>query len=170
MASNTGETGLEPAEEVVGTAPLTVRRRIVWADCDPAGVVHTGRFPDFVLSAATLFRTFLLGAGWHDSGRSEGVGTPAKAISLVFQSSLWPRDAMDIAVFVGAVRTRTVDMLMQALRTDDRSPVFMARLTSICVSAADRRISSPLPDAYRQAFADYASQYAVPAELEEIGR
>ena len=164
------ETGLEPSEEVVGTAPLMVRRRVVWADCDPAGVVHTGRFPDFVLSAATLFRSFLLGARWHDRSRAEGIGMPAKAISLVFQSSLWPRDAIEIAVFVGAVRTRTVDMLMQAVRTDDRSPVFIARLTSICVSATDRRGSSPLPGTFRQAYADYASRHTVPAELAEIGR
>lgn len=170
MMPNPDETGLEPAEEVVGTAPLTVRRRIAWADCDPAGVVHTGRFPDFVLSAATLFRTFVLGAGWHERNRVDEVGSPAKALSLVFQSSLWPRDAIDIAVFVGAVRTRTIDMLMQAVRTDDRRPVFIARLTSICVTAADRRVSAALPDAYRQAYAEYEGRHAVPSELAEIGR
>lgn len=162
--------GLYPAEEVVGTAPLTVRRRIAWADCDPAGVVHTGRFPDFVLSAATLFRTFLFGAAWHDRYRADGVGSPAKALSLIFQSSLWPGDSIDIAVFVGSVRTRTVDLMLQALRTDDRCPVFLARLTSICVAAEDRRVSTPLPEAYRRAFVDYAGRHPVPAELAEIER
>ena len=29
-------------EAVVHTAPVTVRRRVKWSDCDPAGVVYTG--------------------------------------------------------------------------------------------------------------------------------
>lgn len=156
-------------EEVIGTVPLTVRRRVRWADCDPAGVVHTGKFPDYVLSAAHLFRTHLLGPAWHDANREAGFAAPAKALSLVFQSSLWPRDEVDLAVFVGGIRIRTIDLLMQASRADDARPVFMARLTSICVTAADRRVARPWPEPYRDAHAAYREQHAAPQALNELG-
>lgn len=156
-------------EEVIGTSPLTVRRQVRWADCDPAGVVHTGKFPDYVLSAAHLFRVHLLGRAWHDANREAGFAAPAKALSLVFQSSLWPRDAVDIAVFVGGIRVRTLDLLLRARRADDGRPVFLARLTSICVTAADRRVAMPWPEPYRDAYAGYREQHAVPAELGSLG-
>lgn len=160
---------IEPVEEVVGTSPLTVRRQVRWADCDPAGVVHTGKFPDYVLSAAHLFRSHLLGRAWQERNREAGIAGPAKALSLVFESSLWPDDAVDIAVFVGGIRVRTIDLLVRARRTDDGRPVFMARLTSICVTAADRRVAMPWPDAYRTAHAAYRERHTAPAELGSLG-
>ena len=33
---------IDSYESVVSRTPLVVRRRVRWADCDPAGVVYTG--------------------------------------------------------------------------------------------------------------------------------
>lgn len=164
-----GAPTIEPAEAVIATSPFTIRRQVRWADCDPAGVVHTGRFSDYVLSTADLFRRHLIGPGWQEATQRAGFGLPAKALSLVFQSSLWPHDAVDIAVYVGGIRPRTIDLLMRAVRADNRKPVFAARLTSICVTAGDRRIAMPWPGACRAAFANYHEQQAVPAELDIPG-
>lgn len=158
-----------PPEEVIGTRPLTVRRRVRWSDCDPAGVVHTARFGDYVLSAVDLFRAHLTGEAWHRDNHAAGFGTPAKALSLVFQSSLWPGDAFDIVVYVGDIRVRTLDLMMRARRADNGTPAFLARLTSICVSAADRRISMPWPEADRGRYEAYRTEHPTPQNFKDMG-
>lgn len=41
-------------EYVIRTMPFVVRRTVKWSECDPAGVVYTGSFAEYVLSAADL--------------------------------------------------------------------------------------------------------------------
>ena len=42
-------------EHVVSRVPFVVRRKVRWSDCDPAGVVFTGKFAEYVLDFVTLF-------------------------------------------------------------------------------------------------------------------
>src|SRR5439155_20898499 len=36
-------------EQVIGTTPVVIRRRVKWGDCDPAGVVYTVTFGEYVI-------------------------------------------------------------------------------------------------------------------------
>jgi acyl-CoA thioester hydrolase len=42
-------------EHVLRTLPFTVRRRVKWGECDPAKVVYTVTFSEYVISVAELF-------------------------------------------------------------------------------------------------------------------
>jgi len=44
----------ESVEIVVSDSPFTVRRRVRWSDCDPAGAVHTGRFAEYLISKEAI--------------------------------------------------------------------------------------------------------------------
>lgn len=147
------EAGLfaaESREEVISKSPFRVRRVARWSECDPAGVVYTGHFTEYLLSAAHLFRRHLLGETWRETRDKLGVDTPNKAISMVFNGSLWPDDIFDIELRVGDIKTRTFSFEVSAFRADDRSSVFTGSLTAICVKADDRRISLPIPDLLRR--------------------
>jgi acyl-CoA thioesterase FadM len=148
-------------------APFTVRRVALWRDCDPAGVVYAGNFTHYLLDAASEFRRHLFGVDWQSIRQSLGIDTPAKAMSLVFQGSLWPHDAFDVALYVGEIRVRTMDFLARACRADDGGAVFVGRFTSICVSAADRRIAREIPDALRAPAARYREIHPPPQALLE---
>jgi acyl-CoA thioesterase FadM len=137
-------------EYITSERPFTVRRVTRWAECDPAGVVYVGNFPNFLLSAVHLFRNRALGAGWIDSWGEQGVQTPGKALSMVFQGSLWPDDVFDMAVYVGDIRTRTMNILVQATRADDGTNVFAGSLTSVFVTKDDRRKTVSIPAATRE--------------------
>jgi acyl-CoA thioester hydrolase len=157
-------------EFVVGHDPFTVRRKVRWKECDPAGVVYAGNFTEYLLSASDLFRH-------HLNIRSRGANqdrrdyhTPGKAMELVYQSSLWPDDVFDIAVYAGEVRNHTSSVLARAARADDGAPVFMGRITSIYVSLADRRKTVLIPDDVRQIFEGYRQRNPVPQELNQIAR
>ena len=152
-------------EQVIGSSPFTVRRAARWTECDPAGVVYAGNFTEYLLSAVHLFRRRVFGRDWGGIRGDLGVDLPAKATSLIYQGSLWPDDVFDIAVWVGAVRTRTFDFVAQARRQGGPDPVFAGRHSVICVTAADRRQATALPTELRTQLETEAVRSPPPAEL-----
>lgn len=144
---------MKATEIVVSESPFRVRREVRWSDCDPAGVVYTGRYTEYLLGAIALF-TDHLGEG-RRLGDAHGVGTPCKAMSFEFIATLWPGDTIDIECTVGAIRTRSYDIRVNARRPDGR-PVFSAVFSPICVRL-DERIGTTIPDSLRTALQRHTS-------------
>lgn len=159
---------LQASEYVTSIAPFTVRRTIRWAECDPAGVVYVGNFPNYLLSTVHLFRDHLFGPGWIGGNARDGFQAPGKALSMVFQSSLWPDDTIDMRVFVGAIRKRTIELMVQAKRADNNAAVFVGSVTSIFVEKSDRTASLTIPDAVRRATLDYREVCPAPPDLAAV--
>ncbi|WP_153136921.1 acyl-CoA thioesterase [Paraburkholderia agricolaris] len=137
-------------EYILSELPFVVRRTVRWGDCDPAGVVYTGRFPEYVLGALALFKEHIARASNDDRsflGKQHGVGLPCRGMSFDFSGTLWPHNEVDIECFVGDIRTRTFDMHCVGRRPTGE-PVFDARFSPICVRA-DARISTDIPESLR---------------------
>lgn len=139
----------ERREEVISKVPFRVRRVARWTECDPAGVVYAGNFPEYMLSAVHLFRRQVLNGGWQEIRSSTRVDTPAKAISMVFNGSLWPDDVFDVEVSAGEIRTKSFDFNVSAVRADNGASLFEGKVSAICVDASDRRIASSIPAVLR---------------------
>lgn len=139
---------IRATEYVLSTDPFVVRRTVRWGDCDPAGVVYTGRFTDYLLGAVGLFSDHIAG-GVGRLGAMHGVGTPCKAMRFEFIGTLWPDDVIDIECWVQAIRTRSYDIRCMARRPDG-APVFDAVFSPICVRL-DERVGTPIPDSLRTA-------------------
>jgi 4-hydroxybenzoyl-CoA thioesterase len=129
--------------------PFVVHRRVRWGDCDPAGVVYTGRFPEYVLDAVSLFFRDLGGEPWHLYAERIGVDTPCKALSFEFSHALWPEDEFDMSVSVAAIRTRSFDLGVSARRADGII-AFTATFSPVCISRTERRAVA-IPEALRRA-------------------
>jgi acyl-CoA thioesterase FadM len=140
-------------EQVVSTVPLVVRRRVKWGECDPAGVVYTVTFSEYVISAAELFYGALFATTPQRAKREQAFGTPSRALSFDFQRSLRPDDEFEMTVTVADVKSRTYVLDITA-RTPQGEVVFVATLTPVCV-ARDERRSIEIPAAFRQALLDY---------------
>ena len=139
-------------ERVIDAVPFTVRRRARFGDCDPAGVVYTVRFSDYVVSAMDLFLSDLVGGPYL--ARLGAVTMPMKALSFVFRAPLRPDDEFDMAVFVGEIRTRTFDLVIAAALPSG-SRVFDATLTPIAITTGPERRSVPIPDVLRTPLTTY---------------
>jgi len=133
-------------EFVISESPFVVRRVVRWADCDPAGVVFTGRFTEYLLGAVALYTDFLA-EGAASLGAAHGVDTPCRGMSLSFEGTLWPRDEIDILCEIGAIRQRSYDVHCTATRPDG-TPVFTARFSPICVRR-DARVGTDIPASLR---------------------
>jgi 4-hydroxybenzoyl-CoA thioesterase len=143
-------------EHVIATEPFTVRRRVKWSDCDPAGVVYTVVFGEYVISAAELFYGFLFGTTPQRAKDEQGFGTPSGALSMRFHRSLWPDEEFDIAVRVGELRRSSYVLHFSA--TLGGESVFEAELTPICVARSERK-AIPIPPAFRAALARHQAHY-----------
>ncbi|MEJ8859912.1 thioesterase family protein [Variovorax robiniae] len=133
---------IDSYESVVSRRPFVVRRRVRWSDCDPAGVVYTGKFTEYVLNAATLFASELAQgepAAWR---RSLGVDTPCKGMALEFHRALWPEEEFEMLLDVPEVREHGYDLRIEA--TQSGTPIFSARFSPICIRR-DARVRAPIP-------------------------
>ena len=156
-------------EAVISTAPFVCRRVAHWSECDPAGVVYVGAMTEYVLSALHLFRLNLFGKSWLQLTTDLEVDMPAKAVSVVFQGSLWPDDVFDVACYVGEVRRRSFDMLARARRADSGDSVFVGKLAAICIPRDDRTTSVAIPDALIERLSAYSGTHPPPEGVFDFG-
>ena len=140
-------------EYVTNTTPLTIRRRVKWGECDPAGVVYTVTFAEYVISAAELFYGSLYSTTPQKAKRDKGFGTPSRALNFDFRLSLRPDDEFDMTVTVTDIKSRTFVLDITA-RTPAGDIIFVATLTPVCV-ARDERRSIELPAEFREALLRY---------------
>ena len=143
-------------EYIVSERPLVIRRRVKWGDCDPAGVVYTPTFSEYVISAAELFYGSLFGTTPQRAKHEQGFGTPSRALSFDFRLSLRPDDEFDMAVTVASIHSRTYVLDITG-RTQEGEVIFVATLTPVCVARGERR-SIDIPPAFRQALERYQAE------------
>lgn len=127
---------------------FSVRRRIRWGECDPAGVVYTPRFGDYVVEAYHDFLEQLIGAPLQKALIDHDLGTPAKELRILFQHSVWPDQVIDLQVRVKDVRRRSFDIAIDAFDEEGRT-VFTATLGLVCVHH-DVRQSREIPPSLRE--------------------
>lgn len=138
---------IQPTEYILSERPFIVRRRVRWGECDPAGVVYTPRFSDYLVAAVSLFHEHLFAAEPAQFRQTLGIETPCKGMSLVFQGALWPGDDFDMAVQVGEIRNASYDLQVTATRPDGGA-VFTGVFSPICIPRGERR-AIPIPPAFR---------------------
>lgn len=152
-------TATDSYEFVSSRDPFVIRRTVRWADCDPAGIVFTGRFPDYVLSAVSLFTAHMANGSMHEVTRTLGVDMPCKGMTYEFQHSLWPGDVFDIHCHVGEIRTHTYDILCTGKKPDGTA-IFAATVSPICIKKEVRQ-RVPIPQTLRDIFAQHQNSAGV---------
>ncbi len=148
--------GIDYIEALIHRRPVTVRRRVLWSECDPAQVVYTGHFFDYLASCYGWFRRVVLEAGVETLGAS-GLGLPLKAVSLEFHRMLRPDDWFEMVLAVIDVRTRTFDVEVRG-RTLEGTPVFAGRLSPIVVDDVSKR-SAEIPRWLREVLEEYRAAH-----------
>ena len=134
---------IEPTEFILSTSPFVVRRRVRCGERDPAGVVYTGKFTDYLLSSTMLFHDSLL-EDFSDGYRKKmDIETPCKSMTLTFSRALWPNETFDIHVAVADIRTSSYDVQVRAVVADG-SLVFTGQVSMVCIPR-DERKSIPIP-------------------------
>ena len=133
---------IKTATEIVfGTNPVTIRRRVKWGECDPAGVVYMVNYSEYVVSAYEIFMTVLLGEGFVKAKARHGIALPAKAFTIEFYASLRPDDDFLMTIEIVDIRAKTFDISVRG-RSIQHRDLFLAKLTPIAVDPTKRTAAS----------------------------
>jgi acyl-CoA thioesterase FadM len=124
----------EATERLLSREPVVVRRRVIWGECDPARVVYTPRFGDYLASAFGWFVRVVL-ADLMQLEDGTPIGTPMKALALEFHRTLKMDDFFDMSVQIGDIRRRTFDVLVTA-RSLSGDVHFTGRLSPILIKGS----------------------------------
>jgi 4-hydroxybenzoyl-CoA thioesterase len=123
---------------------MVLRHTVKWGDCDPAGIVYTPRFSDYVVEAHLAFFHHLFGGPPYELLNPMGLALPAKALVMEFKRSLLPNQPFDMNIRVGEIRTRTYDILVNGT-TVEGIDCFSGTLTLICLNKVLHK-SQSLPE------------------------
>lgn len=134
----------ESNEYVISEKPFIVRRTVCWSDCDPAGVVFTGKFSSYLLGAVLLFYRRL---GWEQAPdySLERVGLPCKHFELTFHKSLPPGAIVDIRLSVSGIRNHSFDLKVIG-KLPDGTISFEGCFSPICIDPKSWT-AMPIPSA-----------------------
>lgn len=146
-------------ERLVSRRPIIVRRRVLWGECDPAQVVYTPRFSDYLGSAYAWFIRVEL-AKARPTLEAGGLTAPAKAMALEFKRVLRPHDLFDMKIHVTDIRRRTFDIVIDA-RSPQGEAHFSGRLSPILVRASTME-SVEIPVSVRGILESYRDAYPLP--------
>jgi len=145
---------LDYSEVLIGKVPVTVRRRVRWGECDPAGVVYTPRFVDFAVAAADWFVRVALGFVDRPHPLHQQIVYPMRSMSFDFTSFLAADDEFEMVVLVSAISSRTYTLDVAATRLDRETLIFRAQMTSVCFDQGLGR-AVELPDPVRAGLERY---------------
>lgn len=149
----------------LGAEPLSFERRIRWGECDPAGVVYTPRFADYVVEAYQDFLGQMLEGPLQQKLAEHDLGTPAMGLNLLFKRSVWPDQDIRLHVRVSGVRQRSFDIAVEALDCDGAT-LFSAVLGLVCVQHAVRE-SRLIPPLLRERLCSYRDRFPVAPPVSE---
>lgn len=150
-------------EALISRDPVIVRRKVLWGDCDPAGVVYTPRFADYVVTARDWFFREGLGLIDRPHPSRKMITYPMRALTFDFSGFLAADDFFDMTVSIADISRRTFTTAVTATHADrPEERCFIARLTAICFDQETGK-SMPLPDSVRAKLESHL-QSAAPVE------
>ncbi|MEG1039359.1 MAG: thioesterase family protein [Pseudomonas sp.] len=126
------------------SSPVIIKRKVLFGDCDPEGIVYTPRFSYFVLEAVhEALGVWLQGPGLR-SLLGFDILPPARAFSLEFLHPVTWDDELAIEVRVSRVGAHSFSFSV-AGRLSSEVVAFTASLTQVCVSPHTREVVAVPP-------------------------
>ena len=135
-------------EDTLIETPYVMRRSVLWGDCDPAEMVYTPRFLDYVAEAVDGWFRDVLEEDWYQIKARRGMVTPIMHATLDFFERLQPGDDIELTVLVEEVHRSTMSFRVKA-RNGEGKDAFSARLVHSIVEYTSFR-SVAWPDEIRE--------------------
>ena len=126
---------------------ITIKRKVLFGDCDPEGIVYTPRFSYFVVEAIhDALSVWLKGPGLRTLMGFD-ILPPARAFSLAFLHPVTWDDELTMEVTVDNIGEHSFSFSVEG-SVAKGIVAFTAELTHVCISPDTRKIVS-VPDKLR---------------------
>jgi 4-hydroxybenzoyl-CoA thioesterase len=97
--------------------PYTTRRRILWGDSDPAGVVYTPRVFHYAIETVEEWLIELLGHNWMSLQDEFKLDTPTVKMGCDFLYPLRTGDFVDITLKVGKLGRASISYIIDGFNS-----------------------------------------------------
>ena len=92
--------------------PFTTRRRVLWGDCDPAGVIYTPQVFHYTIEAIEEWLLATLGFNWMELQKKFSLDTPSIKITCEFITPLKAGDFVDIKLLVKKLGNTSIEYII----------------------------------------------------------
>ena len=140
------------ALEALPPAAFHTTTRVMFAHCDPAGIVFTPRFVDMVHGAIELFVPAALGLDYYEVIEQRRVGLGYAHVELDFFAPVFAGESLRFTVLVNGIGGGSVTYVVHGHR--EQTPVLRATLVMATTDLARHR-AMPVPDWLRTPLALY---------------
>jgi len=118
---------------------VVIKRKILFGDCDPEGIVYTPRFSYFAVEAThEALSVWLQGPGLKTLMGFD-ILPPARALSLEFLHPVTWDDELTMNVSVADVGEHSFSFIVEGFIKNE-IPVFTAKLTHVCVAQDTKKV------------------------------
>jgi acyl-CoA thioesterase FadM len=118
--------------------PYVVRRRVLWGDCDPGGIVYTPNVLDYAIEAAEAWFESVTGLHWSRLAPDLGRGQPFVSCSVDYRQMLHCDQEFDLAVRIGELHNSAYSLKVCGSSIDGRT-CFDANLVAAFIELAPVR-------------------------------
>jgi acyl-CoA thioester hydrolase len=141
--------------------PFSCPRIVQWGECDPAGMVYTTQFLDYVMETLEAFWRDVVGFSFLRLHKELGIGSPTVSTRLDFQRALKGGDSFTVELRVEKLSRATITYDFKG-RNAAGEVCFTATHVSCIV---DEKIlkSVEIPDRIREPIETYRRATAAPA-------
>ena len=130
------------------SSTITIKRKVLFGDCDPEGIVFTPRFSYFAVEAVhEALNVWLKGPGLR-ALMGFNILPPARAFSLEFLHPVTWDDELSMQVTVDSIGEHSFSFSIEGFVAKD-TLAFTANLTHVCISPETKKIVN-VPDKLRE--------------------
>lgn len=130
------------------------KRKILFGECDPAGILYTPRICEYVVESALLFLTNILEEPFERYIFGQSMTVPARNLNVDFRKPLTWDDQIELFAQIAELRHHAYTIEIIAFN-EAGDKAFGGRITQVCVST-DTKKPAKIPAKLRSALEQVA--------------
>ncbi|MFK7957547.1 MAG: acyl-CoA thioesterase [Lysobacterales bacterium] len=123
-------------------------RRVLFGECDPAGVLYTPRICEYIIEGALKFVSDCLGQPFERYMFARNLTLPARNFTVDFLRPLTWDDEIEIRAGLKEIRTHAYTVQVTAM--DQQQVAFSGTVTQACVDSEAKKLAK-LPAEFKAA-------------------
>ncbi|MBT3915147.1 MAG: acyl-CoA thioesterase [Rhodospirillaceae bacterium] len=145
--------------------PYTRRRRLLWGDCDPAGVIYT---PNVIHLGLEIIEHWLVELIGHDCialQNKYGLDTPTVRLNCEFTHAVRAGDEVELRLRIKKLGSSSINYIVEGFNEADQLCFAIDQVS--CFVGVDEFKPVQIPDEFREKIAAYCTACDEFAEKED---
>ncbi|MFP6713422.1 MAG: thioesterase family protein [Rhodospirillales bacterium] len=135
--------------------PFTTRRRILWGDCDPAGIVYTPRVFHYAIETVEEWMLAVLGHDWISFQNNLGLGTPTVQMGCRFMHPIRCGDWIELKLSIKKLGGASINYGIDGYNEDQQHCFEVDQIS--CFVDAEKIEPVRIAEEFRDKIAAYAA-------------